>query len=147
LIRQFGGNGKRASPPRLQAGVNLAAAIFVITLLALIAVAINALVSQNAQTYQEEINLTRAFYAAESGAGFGMNTIFPPEGFPTYGAPAECAAGPRVYTFTVPGLGGCSASVTCATKSPAGISDTFATVTSVGSCDGVERTVQVQTRF
>lgn len=134
-------------PASKQAGVNLPAAIFVITVLAAIAVAINALVTQNAQTYQEEINLTRAFYAAESGAGFAMNTIFPPEGFPAYGAPAECAAGPRVYNLAVPGLNGCTASVTCSPKAPAGISDTFATITSVGSCDGVERTVQVRTRF
>lgn len=128
-----------------QAGLNLPAAIFVITLLALLAVAINALVNRGAQSYQEEINLTRAFYAAESGAGFGMNTIFPPEGFPGYGAPAECAAGPRVYSFTVPGLNACTASVTCSTTPVGGVS--YATVTSVGNCDGIERTIQVRTSF
>ena len=128
-----------------QRGVNLPTAIFVITLLAMLAVAINALVTQSSQSYQEEINLTRAFYAAESGAGFGMNTIFPPEGFPGYGAPAQCAAGPRVYTFTVPGLNACTATVTCSTK-PVG-STTYATVTSVGNCDDIERTVQVRTSY
>ena len=131
--------------PRFQAGLNLPAAIFVITLLALLAVAINAIVSQGARSYQEEINLTRAFYAAESGAGFGMNTIFPPEGFPSYGAPAECATGPRVYSFSVPGLNACTASVSCSSKPVGGTN--FATVTSIGSCDGIERTVQVRTRF
>ncbi len=135
----------RMAPLSRQAGVNLPAAIFVITLLALIAVAINALVNQNAQTYQEEINLTRAFYAAESGAGFAMNTVFPPEGFPGFGAPAECAAGPRVYTLTVPGLSGCEVSVTCSNKAVSGLN--LATITSVGSCDNVERTVQVRTRY
>lgn len=128
-----------------QAGVNLPGAIFVITLLALLAVAINALVTQSSQSYQEEINLTRAFYAAESGAGFAMNTIFPPEGFPAYGAPAECAAGPRVYTFSVPGLNQCEASVTCSSKAVGGAN--YATITSVGSCDNIERTVQVRTQF
>lgn len=128
-----------------QAGVNLPGAIFVITLLALLAVAINALITQSSQSYQEEINLTRAFYAAESGAGFAMNTIFPPEGFPGYGAPATCAAGPRVYSFTVPGLNQCEASVTCSAKAVG--SDNFATITSVGSCDDIERTVQVRTQY
>ena len=131
--------------PGRQQGVNLPTAIFVITLLAMLAVAINALVTQSSQSYQEEINLTRAFYAAESGAGFGMNTIFPPEGFPSYGAPAECAAGPRVYTFSVPGLNACTASVSCSTKPVGGTN--FATVTSVGNCDGIERTVQVRTSY
>ena len=131
--------------PGKQKGVNLPTAIFVITLLAMLAVAINALVTQSTQSYQEEINLTRAFYAAESGAGFGMNTIFPPEGFPQYGAPAECAAGPRVYTFAAPGLNACTATVSCSEKAVGGT--TFATVTSVGNCDDIERTVQVRTSF
>lgn len=128
-----------------QSGVSLPTAIFVITVMALLAVAINALVTQNARTNQEEINLTRALYAAESGAGFAMNTIFPPEGFPSYGAPATCAAGPRVYSFSVPGLNQCQASVTCSSKLVG--SDNFATITSVGSCDNIERTIQVRTQY
>lgn len=128
-----------------QSGVSLPGAIFVITIMALLAVGINALVTQNAQSNQEEINLTRAFYAAESGAGFAMNTIFPPEGFPGYGAPATCAAGPRVYSFSVPGLSACEASVTCSSKAIG--SDNYATITSVGSCDNIERTVQVRTQY
>ena len=56
----------------LQAGIGLPAAIFVITIMAVIAIGINQLISQNAQTFEEEINLIRAFYAAESGAGFAM---------------------------------------------------------------------------
>ena len=39
-----------------QAGIGLPAAIFVITLMAAIAVAINLLVGQNAQTFDEEID-------------------------------------------------------------------------------------------
>lgn len=113
--------------------------------MAVIAVAINQLVNQNAQTFEEEINLTRAFYAAESGAGFAMNTIFPPEEYPTYGTTAECAAGPRVYNFAVDGLQGCSASVTC---TPITISGTvYATIESEGSCGDVERTIQVRTVY
>ncbi|MEX2469224.1 MAG: hypothetical protein WD396_05655 [Pseudohongiellaceae bacterium] len=130
---------------RQQTGIGLPAAIFVITVMAAIAVAVNALLSQNAQTFQEELNLTRAFFAAESGAGFAMNTLYPPEEFPGYGTPAECAAGPRIYQFTVPGLNGCTATVTC-TQVTIG-SDNYATIESEGVCDGVERTLQVRTSY
>lgn len=126
-----------------QAGISLPGAIFVITLLALLAVAINALVGQNSRTYEEEINLTRAFYAAESGAGFAMNTLYPPEEFPAYATTAECAAGPRVYSFTVPGLNSCTASVTCSEVTIGGTN--YATIESEGSCGDLERTIQVRT--
>ena len=128
-----------------QAGIGLPAAIFVITLMAAIAVAINLMVGQNADTFAEEINLTRAFYAAESGAGIAMNTIFPPEEYPTYAMNAECAAGPRVYTFTVDGLNQCTATVTCSPVSTGG--KTYATIESVGKCGDVIRTIQVRTVF
>lgn len=131
--------------PYRQSGLSLPAAIFVITLLAVLAVTINALVSQNAETYQEEINLTRAFYAAESGAGFAMNTIYPPEEYPGYGTTAECAAGPRIYNFEVAGLNNCSASVTCSLVTIG--SDNYATIESEGSCGDVERTIQVRTAY
>ncbi|MCI5107504.1 MAG: hypothetical protein MRY76_12370 [Pseudomonadales bacterium] len=130
---------------RRQTGISLPGAIFVITILALLAVAIAALVSQNAQTYEDEINLTRAFYAAESGAGFAMNTIYPPEEFPGYSSTAECAAGPRVYNLSVPGLNNCSASVTCTEVTISGTN--YATIESEGSCGDLERTIQVRTSY
>ena len=133
------------TPLTRQRGVGLAGAIFVITILAVIAVAINALVAQNAQTYEEEINLTRAFFAAESGAGFAMNTIFPPEEYPGYGVTAECAAGPRVYAFEVAGLNACTATVSCSFMTVQ--STNVATIQSQGSCGSVTRTVQIRTSY
>lgn len=128
-----------------QMGIGLPAAIFVITLMAVLAVAINVLVSQNAQTFEEEVNLTRAFYAAESGAGFAMNTIFPPEEYSTYATTSECVAGPRVYNFTVAGLNNCSASVTCEPLLVGGRN--YATIRSEGSCGDVTRIIQVRTVY
>lgn len=127
----------------LQRGIGIPAALFVITLLAIIAVGINSLLEQNSETYAEEVNLTRAFYAAESGAGFAMNSIFPPEEFPQYNATAECAAGPREYAFTIPGLNACTATVTCSVDATVA-SVKYYTIVSEGSCDGVTRTVQVR---
>lgn len=129
---------------RRQKGIGVPAALFVITLLAILAVAINALLEQNAESYAEEMNLTRAFYAAESGAGFALNTIFPPEEFPLYDTTAECAAGPREYQFTQDGLTECSASVSCSVDATvSGVE--YYTIVSEGSCNDVTRTVQVRT--
>tara|TARA_R110002167_G_scaffold70453_4_gene198717 strand:+ start:26390 stop:26827 length:438 start_codon:yes stop_codon:yes gene_type:complete len=129
--------------PRSQRGIGIPAALFVITLFALLAVAINLLQEQNAETYEEQVNLTRAFYAAESGAGIAMNSIFPPEEFPQYNADAECAAGPREYVFTIPGLNECTATVSCTVDATVS-SVEYYTIVSEGSCNGVNRKVQIR---
>lgn len=135
-----------------QKGIGLAAAIFVITLLAIIALTINRLVEQNAQTFVEEINLTRAFYAAETGAGFTMNSLYPPEDYSSYSnLPDNCAdwgAGetfPRVYTLTVDGLNQCTATVDCSDKEVSSV--IYTTIESTGACGDVERTIQVRTGY
>lgn len=132
-----------------QQGIGLPAAIFVITVMAALAVAINALISDNARSVQEEIQLTRALYAAESAAGFAMNARFPPDEFPLYSGDAVCPdneGAPRLYEFTVDGLSGCSARVSCAVG-PTVNSVQYYTMTSTGSCGEVSRTVQVRSRF
>ena len=121
------------------------AAIFVITLMAVLAVALNFLIRDNAATYEEEINLTRAFYAAETGANFAMNTIYPPEEYPAYATTAECAAGLRTYNLSVDGLNNCAVVVTCSLATISGTN--YATVESTGSCGDVERTIQVRTVY
>lgn len=131
-----------------QEGLGLPAAIFIIVIMALISVAINLLVQQNAQSFEEEINLTRAFYAAESGAGFAMNRIFPPEEYSSYtngNCPNTVA---DTYDFNQDGLNQCSAAVTCDSFIiPPITGTTYATITSTGTCGDVERTVQVRTVF
>ncbi|MFT4886945.1 MAG: MSHA biogenesis protein MshP [Pseudohongiellaceae bacterium] len=132
-----------------QVGIGLPAAIFIITVMALIAAAVNQLVSQNAQTYAEEVGLTRAFFAAESGAGFAMNTIFPPEdyagGYVNNTQLQKCPANPTIYNLVVPGLNQCTASVSCTLVENG--SSNYATIESTGTCGDVERTVQVRTVF
>lgn len=135
-----------------QRGIGLPGAIFVITLMAVIAIAVNQLVQQNAQTFDEEISLARAFYAAETGAGFTMNSLYPPEDYSAYGnLPDNCAdwpAGqtfPRLYNFTVAGVNQCSATVTCSTKIVNSV--VYTTIESTGSCGNVSRSMQVRTSY
>ena len=132
-----------------QRGLGLPAAIFVITLLVSIAAAINWLVSQNSDTFEEETQLTRAFYAAESGAGFAMNALFPPNEFPLYSVNAICpnnVGSPRVYNFDVDGLASCRAEVSCNIDADVGGTEYY-TISSQGICGEVSRTVQVRTSF
>jgi MSHA biogenesis protein MshP len=133
-----------------QKGIGLPAALFVITLLAILAVAINSLVSDNAETFQEEVLLTRAFYAAESGAGFAMNALFPPDEFPRYqkdvSNTAVCDLVPREYALKAEGLSACDVTVSCVIDATvAGVK--YYTITSEANCSDVSRTVQVRTSF
>ena len=132
--------------PVSQRGIGLPAAVFVITLLAAIAAAISQLVSQNAETFEEEVLLTRAFYAAESGAGLAMGRLFAPEAFPDYEVRDACDAGPWNYEFAIEGLSQCSIKVECTLDATVDAQDYF-TITSTGSCANVSRTVQVRTSF
>lgn len=138
-------------PLSAQRGLGLPAAIFVITLLAVLAVAINALVAQNDAAFEEEVLLTRAFYAAESGAGFGLNALFPPAEFPGYASGAgavagSCAVADNDYDLVAAGLSACKATVSCTVDATVAGVDYF-TITSVGTCADVTRTVQVRTSF
>ena len=130
-----------------QKGVGLATAVFVITILAVLAIGINLLVENNSETFVEEALLTRAFYAAESGAGFAMNGIYPPEEYPGYAGTtcAGTAGTPINYTFSVDGLANCSAAVYC-TLITVG-SNNYLTIESEGTCGEVSRTVQVRTSY
>ena len=127
---------------RQQRGIGLPAAIFVITVMAALAVAVNWLVTQNAQTFDEEVRLTRAYYAAESGIGFMMNTLYPPDEHPQY-AGGVCPASAVTYEFTTDGLNACSAEVTC-TEDATVDDQTFYSIESTGSCGDVSRTLLVR---
>lgn len=132
---------------RKQRGVGLAAAIFVITLLAVLALGINQLVQDNSQSFVEEALLTRAFHAAEAGAGFAMNGIYPPDEYPVYGG-TTCTGtpvSPVAYSFSIDGLANCTAAVHCTAISVG--SNNFLTIESVGTCGEVSRAIQVRTLF
>lgn len=130
-----------------QSGIGLPAAIFIIVLLVVITAGINQLLDQNAQTYEEEINLTRAFFAAESGAGFAMNGIYPPEEYPAY-AGTTCtgtSVSPITYNLAVDGVNNCTANVYCTLVPTAG--SNFLTIESEGTCGAVSRKIQVRTSY
>lgn len=116
--------------------MGLATALFVITVMAVLAALILQLVRNNSQTTTEQLELTRSFYAAESGVEMMLNKVMPPSG-----AMPNCPA-TTTYNMTVGGVNACSASVACAALTVSG--DTYYTVTSTGTCGNVSRTIQVR---
>lgn len=124
-------------------GVGLPTALFVITIMAAIAAAISRLVAQSAADTGEAVQLVRALYAAESGAGFALHALYPPAGYPDYAA-QSCAL--IEHTFTAPGLAGCSVSASC-TQYANHEGVLHFNIISTGTCGKVQRRIQVQSRF
>lgn len=117
--------------------MGLATALFIITVMAVLAVLITQLVSNNAETTAEEVDLIRSFYSAESGIQFGLNKVFPPDG-----SSGSCPAGPVNYDLQQGGLTACEADVSCSSVTVN--STTYYTITSTGTCNSISRTIQVR---
>ncbi|MDY6982083.1 MAG: hypothetical protein SV422_03255 [Pseudomonadota bacterium] len=127
---------KPLHPRHREQGLSLATALFVITVMGLLAVMIFQLVRSNAETAGEELQLIRAFYAAESGVQFGLNAVFPPG--------AGTRSCPATFTLEDEGLAGCEAEVSC--TSVMAESSEYHTITSKGTCGDVSRTIQVRAK-
>jgi len=125
-------------------GIGLPAAIFVITIMATLAVAVNLLVSSSAQYVEEDILLTRAFYAAESGAGLVLTRLLPAGEYPAYDTAAHCPAS-TTFDFSVAGLSGCLAQVSCSTYAEVD-GQVYYLIESLGQCAQVSAMVEVRTR-
>jgi len=123
-------------------GIGLPAAIFVITIMATLAVAVNLLVTSSGQYVEEDILLTRAFYAAESGAGLVLTRLLPAEEYPAYDAAAHCPAS-TIFDFSVAGLSGCQAEVSCSTYAEVD-EQVYYLIESVGQCAAVSAVVEVR---
>mgnify|MGYP001144784264 FL=1 len=123
-----------------QQGIGLPIAIFVITILSAFAVNMGLLVQDNASGRSEYITSLRASLAADTGADLGMNVAFDPSDAPDYASGVTCSSTAINYSFTNDaGMSGCSAAVTCTSATAGG--KTIYTVTSVGTCDTISKTV------
>jgi MSHA biogenesis protein MshP len=123
-----------------QAGIGLPVAIFIITIMSLIAAAVNQIGATSSQSYTQNLLSSRAFYAAESGAQLRTQSALST-------LPCVCGGAAVVeYVFTVTGLNQCKAVTTCSNFVANGA--TFCTISSVGSCDNTnaQRTVEVRVK-
>ena len=125
-----------------QSGIGLPIAIFVITVLAAFAVNMGLLVQDNASARIAYVTNLRATLAADTGADLGMNVAFDPSDAPDYANGVTCSSTAIDYDFSSdPGMRGCSAAVTCGSRSAGG--KTIYTITSVGTCDSISKTVEI----
>lgn len=134
-------NARPTGLPHPQRGLGLVAAIFVITIMALIAVGLTNLTVTSQQSYATDLQSTRAFMAAQSGLELELNRLMAPASYPALTAVgAACLAdtpqpSPQSpYRFSGAGLSGCLASVSCQTASVAGASVLVHRVQSEGRC-------------
>ena len=126
-----------------QSGVGLPLAIFIITVLALIVVGITQLQQGTAEMEIQDLQSTRAFYAAESGAQAALALLFPVSGSAT-----SCTAAMYEQSFTTVGINNCSVVVHCTSQSLG--AKTYYTLRSEGSCgqgtDQARRMIEVKAR-
>lgn len=123
-----------------QTGIGLPVAIFIITIMGLIAAAVNQMGETSSQAYIQNVLSTRAFYAAESGAQLRAQTVLS-------ATPCNCGSD-LTFTFaaTVTGLSGCSATTSCTDFIANG--ETYCTIESIGRCNNLtaQRTVEVRVK-
>lgn len=113
----------------------------------MLAVAINRIASQMSQSSVVEGISLQAFYAAESGAYYGMNRLMFDVTDRTV-ADANCTAlSGSVLNYTAVGLQVCSATITCTISSVGGSPLSFYSIRSDASCGSgsifAERIVEV----
>lgn len=109
---------------RGQQGLGLVGAVFVIVVVALLAVAMAKMLEADKLSQSYEVLGLKAFLAAESGAQLGVNRLLAPE-----------SAGACVnlnQSFTATSLRFCRAEISCGLMNSGG--ETFYTITSRGFC-------------
>ncbi len=118
--------------------MGLVSAIFLITVVAALSVAILRTVRAGADANVQDILAQRAFLAAESGAQLAANRIAPPSGTPS--------CGPMTFDLAPLGLPSCQATVSC--RADTVDTQTLYTLDSAGRCDSggvlAERHVKVR---
>jgi MSHA biogenesis protein MshP len=96
-----------------QQGFLLPLAIFIVVVMGVFALTISRNTIQTGTSATLEAISVQAFYAAESGAQRGMQSLFYPDASSRQQVDTRCVGLNTTHTFTVPGLKACSAVVTC----------------------------------
>lgn len=114
--------------------------VFILVVMTLLAAAIMRLSTTSALSIATEVNSSHALHAAESGAQWAMNQLFPPGG-----AGGNPCFADTTLNFTVGVLSGCSAAVSC--TSPGAINGNIHySVISSGNCGVETRVIQVKAK-
>ena len=135
---------------RGQRGFLMPLAIFILVVMGFFAITISRLTGQTAIATAQEAISVAAFYAAESGAQFGMNQLFYDTGAAISRATvdANCTAlSGSVFNFAVNGLNGCDATVSCSRSVDAANTTSYYRLQSQAACGSggvsAQRTIEV----
>ena len=138
---------RKPDPTNRQRGFLIPLAAIILVGIAVLALAISRISGHSHITATQEGLSVQAFFAAESGAQFGMNQLF-------YNvsdratADGNCAAvSGASINFSVAGLTTCRAALACVRSIDAGDTTSFYLVTSAARCGSgdvlAERTIQI----
>ena len=124
--------GNRSTIPPAEKGSALVLVIFIMVVLALLLAALAYITAQSNQNTAYQIASTRAYWAAQSGAEWGTYQIAPATG----SAASQCfSPNPaRPGIGSIPGLGGCSASVQCIFAPASATTSSAFRISSAGTC-------------
>lgn len=122
-----------------QRGFLIPLALVIIVGLSALALALGKVASLAGTSAIQEGISAQAFYAAESGAQFGMNRLFFPDDTRAT-VDANCLTFPLTRSFSVTGLKGCDVTVTC-TRTTQNLTSFFV-LNSSATCGGGEITAQ-----
>ena len=141
MSRNYGGFSRK------HRGFLIPVAAIIIVGIGVLAIAISRIASQSSQASVIEGISAQAFYAAESGAHYGMSVLMFDVTDRTV-ADTNCATVTgTTLNFTVTGLQACSALITCAVATVTGNVQSFYTIRSEASCGSgdiqAERIVEV----
>ncbi len=133
--------------PRKHRGFLIPVAAMIVVGIGVLALAMSRIASQSSQASVIEGISAQAFYAAESGAQYGMSVLMFNV---TNRATADTNCGTvngSTLNYTVTGLQACSAQITCTVSTVVGNPQSFYTIRSEASCGSgdiqAERIVQV----
>jgi len=133
-----------------QHGSSLVIALFIMVVMSVLGAALINVIINNEEDYAYEVIGTRALHAAQTGAQWRLQQIFPLRNAPNVDVNislAACVNG-TLNLANINGLNQCTATVQCATVANNGIN--YMTVTSVGQCningESASRVIEVQAK-
>ncbi len=122
----------RSATLSAEKGSALVMVIFIMVVLALLLAALAYITAQSNQNTAYQIASTRAYWAAQSGAEWGTYQIAPVTG----SAASQCFSPNPAHPAigSIPGLGGCTASVQCISAPASATTSSAYRITSTGTC-------------
>lgn len=125
----------------IQRGFLIPLALVIIVGLSALALALGKVASIAGTSAIQEGISAQAFYAAESGAQFGMNRLFFPDDARAT-VDANCLTFPLVRSFSITGLNGCDVVVTCTPTTDTENLTSFFVLNSSATCSSGEMLAQ-----